>query len=191
MGRVSTTAGRKLFITLTAAGKSLTNNLPAGDALSGAGATLTEAQILNSVIDDYNNIQRSYVILALDSDTDFAAQSANRRIYIDVGDAPGLSSGEAELEYSGRRVIGCKIGITDAGLKDAKTYLSLLSHELGHCLGLDHPQETVWAVMSYFYKEDDIYRIGIDDKMGIVHLYPENKSYAEEKATYGFSCATK
>ncbi len=185
----STTAGRKLFITQAATGETLKNNLPSSDPLGSAGANLTEAQILNSIINDFNNIQSSYLVLALDTDTDFAANSQDRRIYIEQGDATGESSGEANVTISGGKITNCEIKLTSDSYEDAKTYIALLTHELGHCLGLAHPQETAWAIMSYFYKEDEFFRLEIDDKMGIVHLYPEQNSNGKEAATYGMSCA--
>lgn len=187
---VSTTAGRKVFITLVPSGNIMENDLPADDVLFSSGATLTEAQLLQSVIDDYNSIQKSNLILALDSDTDFAANSTNKIIKIEKGDAAGESSGEAQPEFSERRIVGCEIKLTDKGYKTAKTFVGLLTHELGHCVGLEHPQETVWSVMSYFFHED-VYRLAIDDKMGIVHLYPKDPSDADEKPTLGLSCATR
>lgn len=186
----STTATRKVFITLRPAGKTLENNLPAQDPLNGSGATLTEAQLLQSVIDDYNSIQRSKLILALDTDSDFAANSLNRRIEIEAGDAAGESSGEAQPTFSGRTIVGCKIKMTDKGFANAKTYVGLLTHEIGHCLGLEHPQDTVWSVMSYFYHED-VYRLAIDDKMGIVHIYPKDSADSKEKPTLGLSCSAQ
>ena len=186
----SSSSGRKVFITLTASGKTLKNNLPSSDPLVNSGDQLTEAQLLQSIINDYNNIQRSYLILALDSDSDFAANSLNRRIEISYGNAAGQSSGEAKLTYLSGRISGCKISITDKGYTDAKTYIGLLTHELGHCVGLEHPQETVWSVMSYFYHAD-VYRLAIDDKMGIVHIYPKESADSDEKNTLGLSCAQK
>lgn len=184
----STTSGRKVFISLKASGRLLTNNLPSTDALSSSGSTLTESQLLQSVIDDYNSIQKSHLTLALDTDSDYPTHSENHRIEIEQGDAAGQSSGEAQPSISGKTITGCKIIITDKAYENAKTYVGLLTHELGHCVGLEHPQETVWSVMSYFYQED-VYRLAIDDKMGIVHLYPKDPADAQEKATLGFACS--
>ncbi len=184
----STAAGRKVFISFEASGKTIPNDLPSGDPLAASGANLTEMQILQSVINDYNNIQRSNLILALDTDSDFAAHSKDKRIEIEQGDAVGESSGEAQPSFSGKTIIGCKIVMTEKSLGSAKFYVNLLTHEIGHCLGLDHPQETVWSAMSYFYNEE-AYRLAVDDKMGIVFLYAKNSSDAQEKPTLGMSCA--
>lgn len=186
----ASTATRKVFITYTSAGKTIENNLPSTDSLSASGTTLTENQLLQSVINDYNNVQRSNLILALDSDTDFAANSTNKRIEIEVGSAAGLSSGEANLTFSGRTITGCKISLTDKAFENAKVYVALVTHEIGHCLGLEHPQDTVWSVMSYFFN-DEVYRLAIDDKMGIVHLYAKEASDGKEIATFGASCAAR
>jgi hypothetical protein len=186
----SSTATRKVFITLTASGKTMQNNLPSSDVLHGAGSTLTEAQLLNSIINDFNGVQRSNLILALDSDSDFAAQSTNKRIYIREGGAAGLSSGQAVLTTQNTKITSCQIDITPTGYESAKNYLSLVTHELGHCMGLDHPQETVWSVMSYFNR-DEIFRLSIDDKMGLVYLYAKDPSYRSERATLGLSCARR
>jgi hypothetical protein len=181
------TATRKVFITNLVPVQSLENNLLGTDPLNASGSSLTTTQLLASVIDDYNSIQSSNLILALDSDPDFAANSANRRITIQDGSAGGLSSGEARFKTEGAYIISCEINLTSAAYKDAKTFLHLVTHELGHCMGLDHPQDTENSVMSYFHL-DDVYRLAIDDKMGIVHLYPKDPSYADEKPNLGLSC---
>lgn len=186
----SSAGGRKVFITLSTSGKSITNDLPADDALSASGSVLTETQLLNSIITDYNSVQGSNLILALDSDTDFSSYSTNHRITIEEGAAAGLSSGEARVEFSNRSIIGCKILLTEKAYESAQSYIALLTHELGHCMGLDHPQETVWAVMSYFYTSE-VYRLAIDDKMGLVHLYGNDPTYRNEIATGGLSCSMK
>jgi hypothetical protein len=184
----ASTATRKVFITLVPSGKVMENDLPASDALSSAGSTLTESQLLQSVIDDFNSIQRSNLIFALDTDPDFAANSLNRRIEIEKGDAAGVSSGEAQPVFSGKKIVGCKIKLTDKSYDKAKTFVGLLTHELGHCIGLDHAQDSVWSVMSYFYYED-VYRLAVDDKMGIVFLYPKDPADAQEKPTLGLACS--
>lgn len=186
----TSTAKKKVFVTLESSGQTFTNNLPSTDSLASSGSTLTESQLLDSVLSDYNNIQSSFLTLVTDADSDFGNYGLNHQIIIRKGSAAGLSSGEAKPKFSGGFIVSCEISITESAYKDTKRFLLLLAHEIGHCLGLEHPQETVNAVMSYFHK-DDIYRLAIDDKMGVVHLYPEDPSYAKEVPTYGLSCSRK
>jgi hypothetical protein len=184
----STTASRKVFVSIITSGTSMDNNLPSTDALSSAGSTLTESQLLDSILTDFNSISASGLILARDTDSDFNAYSTDHLITIETGTAAGTSTGEARPQFSGRNFVSCKIVLSSKGYQDAKTFVALVTHELGHCVGLEHPQDTVNAVMSYFH-EDDLYRLAIDDKMGIVHLYPKDPASGDEKSTLGLSCS--
>lgn len=186
----SVAANRKVFITLTDNGSSLENNLPTSDALSSAGAMLTETQLLDSILTDYNSIASSGLYLVRDNDPDYNAYSTDHRITIEPGHSSGTSSGEARPQFSGQFFVSCKIVLSSKGYKDAKTYVALVTHELGHCVGLEHPQETVNAVMSYF-RSSDLYRLAIDDKMGVVHLYAKNPDYAKEIPNFGLSCSRR
>jgi hypothetical protein len=184
----SSTPGRKVFVTITDTGTALANNLPSTDALSSSGSTLTETQVLNSILSDYNSISSSALTLVRDNDPDYNAYSRDHRITIESGTSAGTSTGEARPEFSGRYLSACKITLSSAGYKDAKTFAALLTHELGHCVGLEHPQDTTNAIMSYF-RPSDLYRLAIDDKMGIVFLYPKDPAYAQEKPTLGLGCS--
>ena len=187
----STTAGKKVFISLTPSGRSITNDLPASDTLAASGATLTDTQILASVIADYNAITDSNLNLVTSADSDFASYKTEHQITISEGSAAGASSGEANLTFKSSYITDCVISITPTAYSSAKNLVHLLSHEIGHCIGLQHAQESVYSVMSYFYNEDDAYRLAIDDKMGIINLYGKNASNSDEKATFGFACATQ
>lgn len=185
----SSAATSKLFVIYSNPTTALTNNLPSGDTLAGAG-TVTIQQIMNSVFNDYNNIQGAFVTLVDSNDADYAAYSTNRKITIREGTPEGVSGGAAQQSWNGSNVDACTIILKTSVMQDAKLFTSVVTHELGHCLGLNHPMDTVNAIMSY-YVGSDIVRLQLDDKMGIVYLYPTNKSKSEEEATLGLSCATK
>lgn len=180
----------KLFVDYSAISQSLVNDLPAGDVLSNAGAEITVATAMQSIINDFNNVQSAYVILAETSDPDYATYGADRTIILRPGSAAGLSSGEAKPSYRDKILIGCGIELEGAVFGGAKRFIKTITHEIGHCLGLAHPQETTRAVMSYFSSDDTI-RLQIDDKMGLVSIYPVNPEDGQEAATYGLSCARK
>jgi hypothetical protein len=186
----SLTAGRKVFVTLSTSGRTMTNDMPASDSLASSASPLTEAQILTSILADYNSVSGSNLILAMDSDSDFAGYSKDHQIYIADGTASGVNSGEAKITSSNKYITECKITLTEKAYASVKAYVQLVTHELGHCMGLEHPQETVWSIMSYFYN-DDVFRLAIDDKMGLVHLYGSTSDARDEKPTYGMSCSRR
>jgi hypothetical protein len=186
----TTTAKQKVFVSIEGTIKTISNNLPDTDPIYSNGVALTEQQLLNSVMNDYNNIQNSFIILAANTDSNYANYKTDHEITITEGTASGLSGGEANPIVTGQFITSCKITLVPEAYKDAKRYLQIVSHEIGHCIGLDHPQETTEAVMSYFNGES-VYRLAIDDKMGVVFLYPTDPGYADEAATLGLSCARR
>lgn len=179
-------AKAKIFLDFDLGTLNVTNDLPSGDPLSNTNP-LTVATIMDSIMNDYNSIGASYVQLVGIGDVDYAAESTNRVITIRKAATEGLSGGEASLVYNGSTFTGCSIIIKPSVYEKASQVTAALTHEVGHCLGLDHPQETVNSVMSYF--NDGVVRLQIDDKMGISFLYPTDAGKAKENPTLGLSCA--
>jgi hypothetical protein len=180
-------------------------DIPSGDVL--AGQTPSFQQIVQSVIDDYNSLQTSYLRLALypsdpnnpgsplPGDSTFTPAKGEVRT-IDIcfdGTAvsSGLSSGHAKPKHEMRDVVGCEIKGRPDSTKKARHVVQLLTHEIGHCIGLDHNQASVHAVMSYFIP-DDLIRLADDDKIGVTYLYPKQPDYGNEEITLGATgCAPK
>jgi len=178
------------------------NDLPDGDVLAGVSG-ITFSQVLQSVIDDYNNIPTSYLRLALyptdpnnpgtalPGDSTFTTQKAEARtIEICFGSTDpraGASGGYAMPNVVGNQMISCEIRAAEGHLKKAKFLTHLLTHELGHCFALQHPQEATESTMSYFGSLEKKVRLQNDDKAGITYRYPEDDQYAKEVATYGLT----
>lgn len=174
------------------------NNFPAGDPLFGQ--SLTRATLIKSVIDDINNLETTYITLELYPDdpsspppgSNYTAELADQRIIDVCAKDPSLptAGGITKLEIDGKWIIGCDIKIKQDRDEDAKEWHMVFAHELGHCLGLNHPQELTDSIMSYF-RDSEIYRYQIDDLMGITHIYPNPDLDLKENPTMGLSCDFK
>ena len=176
---------------------------PAGDDLDGTTATLD--QIRDSIIDDFNSVAGSYLRFAAypadplnpptpqTGDTAFTEELASTRtIEICTGDPAGSSGGQATPTIENGQWTGCLIELPSTLLTgDASVFVETLTHELGHCVGLDHPQDTTHAIMSYFMAPDGI-RLMLDDRMGVTHLYPTDPASGDEQNTFGvMGCGPK
>lgn len=182
------------------------NDITSNDPLAGlSGVTFT--QVLQSVIDDYNNASTSYLRLAMypadpnnpgtpiAGDSVFTSEKAKTRtIEICFGDTnptAGVSGGYAQPKYQGGELVGCNISAKPDYAKKTTFLTHLLTHELGHCFGLMHAQEGTHAVMSYF-SASTFLRLQNDDLAGLTYLYPEDDSYSRENYTFGLSgCSPK
>lgn len=178
----------KLFVSYTNGDRSITNDLTDGDYLNGS--TLTLEIVMNSIFDDYNSIAASYIQLVDTEDADYDTEGSGRTITISFSGAGGANAGEAQQKTSGSKVTGCEIKMEESLLDSAKDLIGVMTHELGHCLGLDHPQANVRAIMSYFSDPDDI-RLKMDDKMGVIYLFPTEQSKGKEESTWGMSCSKR
>lgn len=186
----SSASSSKLFVIYPNPTLELRNDLPTGDPLAGT-ATVTIQQLMNSIFDDYNNVQGAFVTLVDSSDPDYATLSVNRTIRLEDGGTAGLTSGgEAKQTWNGSNVVGCEISLKALVFDTAKIFVDAVTHEIGHCLGLNHPMDVTNSVMSY-YKGSDTIRLQVDDKMGITYLYPVNPSKGKEDPTLGLSCSRR
>ncbi len=178
------------------------NNLNNASDELGSLSTVTSTQLLTSITNNYNNITNAWIRLAAypddpsnpgspaSGDSTFTTLKASRRTievcYADPGSI--FTGGYAEPSYDGKVIKGCKIVLLEKYKNDLKAFTSTLTHEIGHCLGLDHPMETTNAIMSYFHP-DDKFRLMADDIMGLVFLYPKSGVSIKEKSTLGLSCS--
>lgn len=183
------------------------NDITEDDALRGISG-LTFDQVLQTVIDDYNNTPTSYLRLArypsdpnnpgtpAAGESTFSIDKASKRTieicFGETNSTAGVSGGYAKLKYEGQHIVGCDIQAKAEHAKKARFLTHLVTHELGHCFGLQHPQESTNSVMSYFNNGDVFIRLQNDDYAGLTNRYPDDETYAVEEPTYGLAgCSPK
>jgi hypothetical protein len=89
---------------------------------------------------------------------------------------------------SNNNVALCKIVLGSDYIKGGTDiFAHVLTHELGHCLGLLHNHETKQSVMSYLGDRIKTIRLTIDDQMGIAWLYPRDKGQVKETVDFGLT----
>ncbi len=172
-------------------------NFPEGDALFGT--TPDHVEVIQSIINDVNSIETSFIKLELHPDTpnsdglspNFDAEkAANRTIHACWGSPIGTHTSHSEEDNINNKVEGCKITIGNRKERhDANLFTYVFSHELGHCLGLAHSQDIRESIMSY-HRTGTFIRMQIDDKMGITARYPV-AGMGKEDPTFGLQCSTR
>jgi hypothetical protein len=179
------------------------NDIAEGDPLYGING-LTFDQVLTSIINDYNSVPTSFLKLAkyptdtanppapTNGNSAFTLEKAAVRT-LDICFKPtdasaGLSSAYAHSIFDGSDLVGCEITAKPDNLKKAHFLTHILTHEMGHCFGLMHPQESTKSVMSYFGEKKT--RLQTDDYAGLTFKYPKEDSYAKETNTLGLQGCT-
>ena len=164
-------------------------DLPEGDPLYGQ--LVSSHDLLDSVIADYNSVSSSFLRFAnQDTDSSFDASLAeNRIIELCPGSLPGVVVGQARFDVDENGIYKCEIILSKSAVS-AKQFVGTLTHELGHCVGLDHPHDTTAAIMSYYHSTNSV-RLMVDDKMGLTSLYPLDPKAAQEEPTWGASCSPR
>ena len=165
--------------------------------------TLPDAQqrpeIWNLILKDFENVKTTYLRLRLKPgqiprldpenaaayDQDYAKA---RTIKFVVGPSRGLASGFASRVFDGKTITGCQITIAPRTLADPTFLKHVLTHEMFHCLGLNHQQDDSDSLMSY---SNNGTKLSTEERMALTHLYPSDPAYASESPTLGLACTPK
>ena len=178
------------------------SDLPDSDDLRGQSLAFND--VIQSVIDDFNNVTASYLRLAIfpadpnspgtpeTGDSVFTIAKGNVRtieVCIESSSNP-FQGGHALPEIESGKLLGCEVVLSKSVNNEIDSFISTLTHEIGHCVGFDHAHDTIHSIMSYHHKSDQI-RLMIDDKIGLVHMFPKNGYDLKETPNFGLSCSFK
>lgn len=167
------------------------------DPLADVDSDQRVATILALIAADYNSVKTSKVRLAMIPRDNYPALTtpdapeytsdlgSNRTITIKVAASTGAAAGYAQADSDGEAIRGCSIVLAAATFSSAESFKRTVTHEIGHCMGLNHNHVDHDAVMSYSAIR---HSLGVDDKMGLTHLYPSDPDYGDEMPTFGLAC---
>lgn len=153
-------------------------------------------EIWRLLMADFASVPTSYISLHLKPGQIDAIDESDDEVYdqtyadthtisIKVGPSGSPASGFASLVTSGSRITGCNIVIAPRTLEDPQFFAHVLSHEILHCLGLEHQQDDADSLMSY---SNNSVGLSIEERMALTQLYPMDPSYAKESPTFGLAC---
>lgn len=187
---------------------------PEGDPL--AWSLVTPDDIISSILHDFNSIPDSFLQLRWHAEevplgdappVNFQETETRHRI-IDMctdktsfdavahaapGDNHDICADEGfrswnESYCSKHRVASCKIVLDESYISiSTDVFTHVITHELGHCLGLLHNHETEHSVMSYLGDRQRTIRLQIDDKLGLVFLYPNDPDAVRQSINFGLT----
>lgn len=153
-------------------------------------------EIWRLILADFDTVKTSFLRLRLkpgaipdidakNTDPYDDLYSQTHTIKLVVGTSRGAASGFSSLQFDGSTIAGCEIVIAPRTLADPLFFKHVLTHEIMHCLGLNHQQEDTDSLMSY---SNNSASISLEERMALTHLYPSDPAYANEKATFGMAC---
>lgn len=130
------------------------------------------ATLVQEVMNIWNNVEGSYVVLQAEVDDNAALDPDDRSYSIKTGNLPKTAAASALPRNEDGKIYDCDITISKAK-QEAKDLAYTLLHELGHCLGLGHNHSNYNAVMGYSRGSRALW-LSPDDKAGIIYLYQES-----------------
>jgi hypothetical protein len=148
-----------------------------GGDYEGASPEEVTRVILDEAAHRWSSVPGSLLRLTIEEDSSASPKSGDGRLVLAIiADDSASSAGGARVvpeedEDLGYRIADCDITI-DPNEQAEKTAF-VITHEIGHCLGLGHPHTSADSIMSYARTRRGTPSLSVDDRAALLFLYPD------------------
>ena len=168
-------------------------------SLKGMPVELQRSEIWRQVLKDLNSVETAFIKLRLkpgqinsidqENQYGYDEEYAKRHtIKIKILANDKSNGGNSNGDLSSQTMTACTINFGQAVPDVPKRYKLVATHEIMHCLGVDHDKEDGDSLMSYDQVQTDL---AAADRAALTHLYPLHPAYGKEEDTLGLACSTK
>lgn len=153
-----------------------------GESFDNLGYQELFRRAIELAMQQWNLVEGSFLNLTLNVDPSVQPKSSPNLHTITTAENSNQSTAAfASPVIEGGYIVNCDISISNRKVK-LKSLIKTLVHELGHCAALGHSHDHYKAIMGYS-RVDQSYRLGADDKAGLIYLYPATEEDAQHLQT--------
>ena len=157
---------------------------------NGAYAPLSGRTLMEALVEDamaiWNDVPGSGVTLRLArTGGGLDVDPTDGMHVINTGNVPALVAAFAQpvpppSDRARRVIYDCDITL-GKGAQETSSFVTVVAHEIGHCLGLGHNHADPKSIMSYGNMATGP-RLGLDDMAALIALYPQGESAPKENS---------